>query len=392
MPAKYLLRIIAACSISIIAFAFAPAFASAGDGALTIMYTGAIRGELEPCGCSPETQSGGLARLSEFVKSQKGKGDLILIDAGNSMPDDTPQGRLKAQAIVRSFIEMGYGAAAFFKKDMSFHEDASRLSKDKLFTVTAGSKPKRIERGPFKINISADPAAHEKGMLNILLTERKSSSIEPDGKWDIIITSSGENIEEPLVKGDAAIISGYPKGQKLGILKVRPGKKGKPEIISHRWQTLGNDIKDDERVRSILNEYDREVAELMKAEEEKSAHPESPYLGAKSCIDCHQPFAEQWMGTKHSGAFATLEKRGKSKDPECVKCHVTGYADKGFISITATPELAGVQCEACHGPGKEHVKDFRPMRPVNEAVCVTCHTQDNSPRFDYKTYHERIAH
>jgi len=46
-----------------LAVIFFPVTSSAGEKALNILYTGALQGELEPCGCSPETQSGGLARL-----------------------------------------------------------------------------------------------------------------------------------------------------------------------------------------------------------------------------------------------------------------------------------------------------------------------------------------
>ena len=56
----------------------------------------------------------------------------------------------------------------------------------------------------------------------------------------------------------------------------------------------------------------------------------------------------------------------------------------------ATLGLVNVQCEACHGPGKEHVSDFTaPMNPVVESVCLKCHTEDNSPDFDFRRYLEK---
>jgi hypothetical protein len=39
-------------------------------------------------------------------------------------------------------------------------------------------------------------------------------------------------------------------------------------------------------------------------------------------------------------------------DEKCLICHVTGFnRPGGFTSLDETPEMIGVQCEVCHGPG-----------------------------------------
>lgn len=44
-------------------------------------------------------------------------------------------------------------------------------------------------------------------------------------------------------------------------------------------------------------------------------------------------------------------------DANCLPCHTTGYGKPGgFKSIEETPDLAGVQCEMCHGPHSEVLK------------------------------------
>ncbi len=373
-----------------------PLTAHGQDRVLNILYTGAMKGELEPCGCSPKATSGGVARLSGYISAHREElRPYVLIDAGNSMGGDTPQGRLKSEALLKSFGIMGYDAGAFLKPDLL--PEALTPAAAKYGTPAVSESRYRrtlqLERGPLRINISADPKGYEKGMLNILLTGRPVSEARLLGGWDVIVTSSGEILEEPAKAGKTVIVSGYPKDKKLGILAVRIDGEGRVSNFTHRWQPLGKDTPEDAKVRDVLKAYDALVASLVKDEEIKPSS-NGPYLGYTSCAACHQPFVEDWLGTRHSGAFGALEKAGKSKDPECVKCHTLGYGEEGgFYSSSATPGLANVQCEACHGPGKEHVSDStRPMRMVGEETCLRCHTKDHSPDFEFKSYFEKISH
>ncbi len=44
-----------------------------------------------------------------------------------------------------------------------------------------------------------------------------------------------------------------------------------------------------------------------------------------------------------------------SQDEKCLTCHTTGYKHGGFDPAKPNPNLAGVTCEACHGPGSDYV-------------------------------------
>lgn len=117
------------------------------------------------------------------------------------------------------------------------------------------------------------------------------------------------------------------------------------------------------------------------------------YVGYKACISCHEDKVEGWKTTPHAHAFESLAQQGKEKQTTagCVECHVVAFeADGGFIDMAMTPELADVQCESCHGPGKNHVESegdtsLLTMTP-SDASCRTCHTigQDRNFNFDHK--------
>jgi Cytochrome c554 and c-prime len=130
------------------------------------------------------------------------------------------------------------------------------------------------------------------------------------------------------------------------------------------------------------------------------------YVGAKTCATCHANTYKKWSTTKHSQAFVSLlhdPKPNTAFDAECVTCHTTGFPYmSGWRSETATPYLAGNQCENCHGPGSKHAADpentaFRQSMTaatdeVRKTLCFQCHDHDNSPDFDFTRFWPQIAH
>jgi hypothetical protein len=386
---KRVLLIVLAFSI----FLFPPA-AYGQKRVLNILYTGNLQGELEPCGCSPKTDFGGIARLSGYIKKHKNElSPYILIDAGNFSGEDTPQGRLKTETLLKAFGIMEYDAAAFLKRETVFPDSfSSSLSEKYKVPAVSASHPVSINKNTVELHIGVEPDAFSKGKLNILLTDTPVSGLKEIKGWDVIISSSGEILEEPLRIHDAIVLTGYPKGKKTGMLTLEIDRSGMVTAFQHKWLILGGDTVEDANVRHVLQDYDARVAQLLK--EEERTFTETSYLGVSRCEQCHQPFVKSWEKTKHAGAFSDLQRVGKSFDPECVICHTVGFGEEGgFYSIKTTPGLANVQCEACHGMGRDHLADMgKPLKPVTEAVCLKCHTKDRSPDFNYPEYLEKIKH
>lgn len=100
---------------------------------------------------------------------------------------------------------------------------------------------------------------------------------------------------------------------------------------------------------------------------------EAKYVGTTTCKKCHIKEWKSWSLTSMANAFDLLKpgtaveaKKASGLDPEtdytknvdCVPCHVTGFGKPGgFVDLETTPEMAGVGCENCHGPGGTYTQD-----------------------------------
>lgn len=112
--------------------------------------------------------------------------------------------------------------------------------------------------------------------------------------------------------------------------------------------------------------------------------PEAKYVGSTECRHCHSHMYNTWAETGHAKAFSALVAT-EQKNPDCLKCHATGYGKPGgFVNVDTTAALENVGCEMCHGPGSVHVEgakkgDAGPagwekaVNRVPDNVCVQCH-------------------
>ena len=86
-----------------------------------------------------------------------------------------------------------------------------------------------------------------------------------------------------------------------------------------------------------------------------AAAEEATYVGSQKCMKCHFKQHATWKKEKHAAAYDTIAKEA---DKElCYPCHTTGFGKpSGFKNIEATPDLANVGCEDCHGAASKHVE------------------------------------
>ena len=169
----------------------------------------------------------------------------------------------------------------------------------------------------------------------------------------------------------------------------------------------------DPDAQKLVDAYDRKVTELNLAEAQRQPEtcPPAPrgeraFIGASACVQCHEDAAQFWTQTKHAHAYDTLVGVEKQFSLDCIRCHVTGWQQPGGVcridrTQVGGPGLGGrgvgrrdVQCEDCHGPGSEHVKDAAGgfiQHEVPANACMRCHEAANSPHFDDARYRPYIV-
>ena len=123
------------------------------------------------------------------------------------------------------------------------------------------------------------------------------------------------------------------------------------------------------------------------------------YVGSERCATCHSNIHFNWSQTLHARALETLENIGQDKNANCVGCHVVGLGQPGgFVDRATTDALAGVGCESCHGPGRDHVENvndesLRPPKSIAAEICGQCHTGSHHPNYEdwASSKHSRVT-
>ncbi len=200
----------------------------------------------------------------------------------------------------------------------------------------------------------------------------------------------------------------------LGVIDLKLDDDGTIAHAEHALLFLDRRYEEDPDMVTIYEEYNEKVkkavlvnseklkkdteARLLKrgfnVDEMRKRLHRSPFATAEKCRDCHSDAYESWKSTGHASAITTLEKTNQDYDPECVSCHATGvFVRHGFRNRKDDPELVNVQCEACHGPGLDHARlPLKDFGRIGEQMCLSCHTEDQTPDFDFDTAWARIKH
>jgi len=284
---------------------------------------------------------------------------------------------------------------------------------------------------------AGDPNAKDPGLPPLLAVEGHGQSLlRLDvhlGSGPLALAPTAEDRDLELKGLDARIarfrsqLAGAPQRREQLEAKIRELEDRKRALldaplpqpapgsswVQAAFVPLTKEVGADPDVQRLVDAYDQKVAELNVAEAQRqpeSCPPpvegERSFLGAVACAKCHPDAAEFWTQTKHAHAYDTLVDVKKQFSLDCIQCHVTGWQQPGGVcridrTQAGSPGLNGrgvgrrdVECEACHGPGSDHVKDAEGghiQREIPAAFCMRCHELANSPDFDDVKYRPYIV-
>lgn len=381
---------------------------SANPDALTILYTGNTQGNLEPCGCYVG-QSGGVARRATVVERFRKKGiPLLLVDAGEPESGDsepsvslgaihyaslerTPEqsegtelDRLKGETYRTATALMGYAEVA---SSTVVTVGTQRVA---LVRAAPGDSPETVREQIVSLRSQADCVV----LLSAIPAESEER-LAKEGGIDLLISASKRNSE---IIGKTQWVGSTPQGTMLGYAQREHGTNWKAGSI-----TLTEETPEHPAVKTLLTAFYAKVAADPKFQhpttrlfekETLERDPGNGYAGAEACQSCHEDEYSQWEMTAHAAAYHTLLKNQRHFYPDCVSCHVTGFGyETGFrVGQEERKHLVGVQCETCHGPGKEHVsnpKKENTRKRVETALCQQCHNDEHHPGFAKVAEHLR---
>lgn len=205
-----------------------------------------------------------------------------------------------------------------------------------------------------------------------------------------------------------------------------------------------SDSRSGKKMAALLAEFRNKVAKLTEKESliaRTSPPSHIKYQTFPKCAECHLKQFDFWRKTPHASALEALLPKNQYKNKECLGCHSLGLGDtQGFkspdqMALTSaqawmeTPHFADylksmreaetldkparfvaqtdppisvrqslnrmseawapVQCENCHGPGRDHPLSGQYSKKVESTTCLKCHTAERAPGW-YKAPQRKV--
>ncbi len=361
-----------------------------------ILYTGNTKSHLEPCGCYQE-QSGGLPRRAYAIEQIRQCGfPTLVVDAGNIFDGQEKIDAQRCQTNMKALAEMGYLAVALSHTDFTYDDNYLIPQKDlatfpflspsemqKDFTEPYVTKQAGQHSIAFVAGNVPKQAASEADVIVSLGNPKEFEHI------DVVILS--DEVEATKTETDTLYVGSKSEGKTLGLLALWIDASGNLTDHHAAHIALTGEVGESELIRQLLTDFYRSTAEENATQsaplfaDQELEKQGNEYASAVTCKGCHKQEYHQWSATRHAFAYQTLIKKERYFDPNCVSCHTTGYGyASGFQIGDQDSTLKGVQCETCHGPGKQHAgnpKKTNIRSGRDTSLCLQCHDSEHSPGF-----------
>jgi hypothetical protein len=407
-----------------------------------VVLSGDVAGWIAPCGCA-SNQSGGLLRRATYLKLLRGRGEVISADVGGAAQGSSPYDRLRFEAILKGDAEMGLAGhnvgAAEARLGPEYLRGLAAKGDVHLLSANVRDRAGRLVAQPLRIVAAAGRRVALVGVLaecygtpefdvapprQAVLDALRAAKDQYDAA--IVLAYLPEDELRQLAEGlpEADAIVGGPTGQPVlpqrvgatllcsatneGKFLVRLDAPG-PEPTD-RWTggiiELSEQFVDEPGQVENLHWFHQALLQDFSPQQTSFVEPLPPGLpkgfavaGTASCRKCHEEDYQAWRKSKHREAWRSLKGTVSHVDPQCQRCHTTGYGlPGGFASFRddgPPKDRVNVGCENCHGPSLGHVAVpavHTPNFGRAKDSCIGCHDHENSPKFDYDKYWKDIDH
>lgn len=425
---------------------------------IRLLISGSMLGRLEPCGCA-SGQLGGLARRMQHIGERRSYD--VLLEGGDLVDTATELDVLKFYTAVQVLTGMQhpYDALGVGPKDLELPLDefSAFLAGAQ---VTAGDLESRREDWPARPFVEKDVRGQKVRITSFTLSlpaalqgdDSPVRLLPPKAAWQRALAGAADatlrilmlqgtdttarnlvpTLSPPpdlVVCCDAGHLEPASQVEHIGkVPMVFAGIRGRVLLEASLLRTPGGsqvavDLVPlagsktvpggggDPDVKALLLAHRDQVKQdrILEHMARKLPTPNgAAYVGSENCKTCHPTAYEAWTRTPHFRAWDTLVKAEADPTrygwpvthyPDCVGCHVVGYREEtGFVSAEETPQLAGVGCERCHGPGSSHLQNpagnkmgLHAGTPAS-VLCIQCHDFEQSPDFVYSDRWAKIQH
>jgi hypothetical protein len=371
----------------------------------------------------------------------------VLLDSGNYSDNPTAAGKLKTEALIKGMSMLGYSAANVGEREVRAGYDAfMSRSEGATFPFLSANIVRSDTKEPvFPPHLILDlPAAengakHRLGLIGVVRFNPIFRKPGPDGsqleiihprealerelpklraeKVDLVIllaalhrddarrivaavpeidfvigSYGGVAIMEQQKASDCWILYSGNQGKIIGETRIFHNEGDQPLPPRNVQHYLGDRYPTDPEMIAFINDLSLTPAAGSGAAIRDPG--DGPFVGSSLCRSCHVAPFEQWASTPHADSLNSLQEKNKQGEARCLRCHTTGAGGKGgFENLQATPHLAHVGCESCHGAGRAHIENTaRRYGAIGPRICAPCHDAKNSPDFDYYSYVTKVTH
>ena len=390
------------------------------NDSLSILFTGNINAEIEPCGCR-QFPLGGIDNVLGAIEREKKKSSVLFIDTGDSFfqgsfipKNEEKSSMAKADALVEglnllklrlkvlgdqdfsggleilkritsnspafNFIATNASSSfdlphlKYFKADFYQHKffflgvtnPATLQSQyQKFFGDVEGAIENQIKILKKEHGFDSNNSFHHLFVLSHSGEKFEKNLATKFKEIDWILGSHSMNFtQKPTTVERTKIAQMLSRNHYLGKIKFQKNASQPKYSTIEISQDLAKLVPNN-KLSTFIKAKKVEINKIQSEEQTEANfqfYQDEKIPTATACMDCHDAQGTFWQETPHSLAYITLKKNNKNHDLDCLKCHSLGANNpKGYQDSNNIVPIANQK-----NYWKEVFKAIAPNGPVRD--------------------------